>query len=313
MNYSSARQCLVHGLCATALLLSLLSNGADCAVIRNFDSVPAGDIIMGGAVLSGPGAPGNPASQMNNTAAPAWGNQAANYTGQYIVDNANLVSELGTSSLSAFTVAYAYKPDIPNDPDVSARQLAFRQPPPGGLEVLGIGLSAHRQDVEINSVSVGLPGFTPGARLMDGDPLTTNDGGGTCCSNESEWVYFAMTYEILIPGVTARVKMYGMSQSEAAAGLQEIRNTTGFFGDAVDVSNSRAAILGNTGFGGGTVNRPADSSFDALRIEARVVPFDELAGFARAAILPIPEPSSFAIGAISLLAVVTTWRRSRKP
>ncbi len=315
MNYFSIRKYLVGSTCAIALLTTFLANLATSAVIRNFDSVPAGDTLMGGAVLSGPGAPGNPASQMNNTAAPAWGNQAAGYDGQYIVGNSNLTTELGTSSLTAFTLGYAYKPDIPNDPDTSARQFAFRQAPPGGSEVLGIGMSGYRQDVAINNASVGTPAFAPSRRLMDGDPTTISDPptGGICapCSDQSEWVYFAMTYEVLIPGVNARVRMYGMSQSEAATGLQLIHEVVGYFGDAVDLSNNRAAILGNTGFGAGTVNRPADSSFDALFIDSRVLTFDELSVRALSVILPVPEPCTLLSLAFGVVGLLGTRRRVR--
>lgn len=304
MNFNPTRPTLVQ-LTFSTLALALGTASANGALIRNFDSLPAGDSIGTGGALSPAGAPGNPSSQFNNTAAPAWGNQAANYTGQYVVGNANLVAEVGTSSLSGFTLAYAYKPDSPNDPDVSARHLAIRVDG-GGSEVLGIGRSAHRPDVEINGVSVGLPGFFPGSRLMDGDPLTVSDPPtGSCCSAQSEWVFYALTYQVLIPGVNARVRQFGMSQSEAATGLQVIMDTVGYYGDTLDLTG-RALILGNTGFGGGTVWRPSDASFDALSLTDGVLSDSQLSAMARSVV--IPEPGSVALVTLAALGLLVVGR-----
>lgn len=294
-------------LLAASISSALLTfSTADAALIRDFDSVPAGDSIGAGGALTPSGAPGNGGSEFNNKAAPAWGNQAASFTGQYVVGADNLAAEVGTTSLTSFTLAYAYKGDSPNDPDTSARHLAIRVDN-GGSEVLGIGRSANRPDVEINGFSVGIPDFFPGARLMDGDPNTISDPpGGSCCSAETEWVFYAMTYQVLIPGVSARVRQFGMSESEAATGLQVIKDSVGYFGDALDLTG-RALIVGNTGFGGGTVWRPSDASFDALSLTSSVLSDSELLEVARSVI--IPEPSSIAIVTLATVGLLVARRR----
>src|SRR5262249_20136565 len=173
-----------------------------------------------------------------------------------------------------------------------------------------------RQDVTINGASVGTPPFFPARRLMDGDPTTISSDGSTgiCapCSNQSEWVFFAMTYQVLIPGVNAHLQMYGMSQSEAGTGLQLIDDVSGYFGDAVNISGGQAAILGNTGFGAGTVNRPADEAFDALAIDARVLSFNELSARAASIINPIPEPTTACLAVLSGMGWIVVAARKRK-
>lgn len=295
--------------CAASLAATLVVVAAtQGALIRNFDSLPAGDTIGTGGALTPSGAPGNAGSEFNNKAAPAWGNQAASYTGQYVVGAANVAAEVGTTSLTSFTLAYAYKADSPNDPDVSARHLAIRVDG-GGDEVLGIGRSAHRPDLEINGFSVGIPDFFPGSRLMDGDPNTISDPPeGSCCSAETEWVFYALTYQMLIPGVSARVRQYGMSESEASKGLQLIKDSVGYFGDALDLTG-RAVIIGNTGFGGGTVWRPSDASFDAFSLNASVLSDEALGQLARSVI--VPEPSSLFVVILASVGLGFGRRRVR--
>ncbi|MEX2169162.1 MAG: PEP-CTERM sorting domain-containing protein [Pirellulales bacterium] len=303
---------LVAGTLAAVAASVLLVAPASAALIRNFDSgVPAGDSLVGGAVLSPTGSPGSPTMQLNNTAAPGFGNTAPNYDGHYLINNANLTGELGTSSLGNFTIKYAYKNDVPNsnagDSRVQLRMV-------GSATVMTIGQSNGRQGVVVNGNNFGTPAFGPSARLMDGDPLTvvnappSTGGTGTCCSAQTEWVFFAMTYEALSPTL-ARVTQYGMPESQVGFGLRQFHVNTLSVADSSVNLTGVSLQLGNATFGA-TSNRPSDASFDAFGFFPSVLTFVELESMATMAL--VPEPSSMFIALLGGVGLLGVARRRRE-
>ncbi len=304
---------LVAGILAAVAALALLEAPALAALIRNFDAgVPAGDSLVGGAVLSPTGSPGSPTMQLNNTAAPGFGTVAPNYDGHYLINNANLVGELGTSSLSNFTLKYAYKNDNPNsNAGDSRRQVRMFS---SSATVVDIGQSNGRQGVVVNGNNFGTPAFNPSSRLMDGDPQTmvnappSTGGTGTFNgANPAEWVFFAMTYETLAPGLV-RVREYGMSESQVSFGLRIFHDVTLSVPSASVDLTGVALQLGNATFGA-TTNRPSDASFDAFGFFADVQSFASLESMAKMAL--VPEPSSMLMALLGLVGLLATARRRK--
>ena len=64
----------------------MIASPASAAIIRDFESVPSGDTVVAGGVLSSTGSPGSPVQQFNNTAVNGFGSQDATtgaYNGSY--------------------------------------------------------------------------------------------------------------------------------------------------------------------------------------------------------------------------------------
>ncbi|MCI0333145.1 MAG: PEP-CTERM sorting domain-containing protein [Planctomycetes bacterium] len=306
------------GSLAAVAALALLVAPASAALIRNFNSgIPAGDSLVGGAVLSATGSPGSPSKQLNNTASPGFGNLAPNYDGHYLINNANLIGGLGTSSLGSFTIKYAYKNDNPNSNAGDSRRQLRMFNTTTAATVIDIGQSAGRQGVTINGVSFGTPAFNPSSRLMDGDPLTmvnappATSGTGTFNgANATEWVFFAMTYEAVSPTL-ARVTEYGMPESQVSFGLRQFHVNTLTVANSSIPLTDLALQLANGTFSP-TTNRPSDASFDAFGFFPSALTFADMETMAKMALVEIPEPSSMLMTLLGVVGLLGAARRRQE-
>lgn len=331
---------------ALVALATLSATAAPVSAIlfRSFDSVPAGDSLTAadgavggvgtGGALGSVAPPGGGTSSFDNTASPGFGTEASTYGGTYRVGTSNLVGELGTSSLTNFTIAYAYKPDSPNQAtaNTSARQLRMYDAT-AGVTSLTISLSGRRQNINLTQYdplalptptstpySFGSPPNTNAARALDGDPNTKTDGtGGSFNANAAtEWVFFAMTYESM-PDNKARVTEYGMAQSEANAAVPLVQvfqsalidMSTNSHGTTFDVSN-QILELGNALF---TANfRPYDAFYDNLGVYPEALTSTALTTIGKAALtVPVGVPGDYNNNGVVDAADYLLWRKGVNP
>lgn len=302
---------------------TLVAGTARASIIRNFDSVPSGDTVLTGGVLSGPGAPGSPSSQFNNTASPGFGSASAStgaYNGAYQINGANLVSELG-SSLTDFTLVYAYKPDSPNLPNGNSllvRQLRmFDYSTSVTLEVRMVNQrpNLYLNNIAISGPAIGNTNFSN--RLMDGDPGTTvnappsTGSGGTAGAN-TEWVFYAATYHA-VTATQVQVSEYGMTESQLSSGLRNYTNGLSpnpVTNSTLGLTNVAFLELGNATFGGGN-NRPYDGSFDSFGFYPSVLTETEIAALGTSALTVVPEPASWLLCSLGLCGWQVIARRVR--
>lgn len=320
MNQRASRLLHHFKLFSFSLAVAVIAGPTQAAIIRTFDSLPAGDTLVGAGVLGTPSSPGGGPQGFNNTAAPGFGTNGPNYDGSYRIGHANLVSELGVTSMDKFTIAYAYKPDSPNmpgSPSLLTRQFRIFNTS-SNASTIDIGFASTRQSVTVNTVNLtSSSAANPGNRLMDGDPATTvnappsTGGSGTCCGTTTEWVYFATTYEALSPTLV-QITQYGMSESQTGFGLRQFFQTNVSVASAtVDISNSLIALeLGNGTFGA-TSNRPYDGAFDDLSVYAEVVPFATLQTMALTSLTPVPEPSTVVMVVVGILGAWSSVRQRK--
>jgi hypothetical protein len=298
------------GACAVAVVFAAQ---ASAQVIRTFDSVPVEDSLIAadktidvdfvgtGGKLSNVTPPGGGSSSFSNANSTGYGMDANTYGGAYRIWGANLQAGLGTTSLTNFTIAYAYKPDSPNHPDTNkaTRQLRMFDSFAGNTS-LTISYSGRRQNVALSqfnpadsstvSYDFGTPPAGLAPRLMDGDVTTIPSGGGTYnANNATEWVFFAMTYEAT-DATHARVTEYGQVAGTALTQIYQsaiIDMSTNSQGSTFDISH-QALDLGNALFDGPQF-RPYDGYFDNFGFYSSALPLEQLTALGNAVFTAPPS------------------------
>lgn len=312
---------------ATILLALPALKPAMSAVIRNFEtsSVPAGSFYNAAAQWSAGGSPGSPAGRLDNTAAPGYGSAsgAGSYTGVYRIGGNGtgtgvLTSELGASSLTDFTLVYAYLPSAPmiaNGTASDSRQFRLWDFNSGTtfLEVRLAGSAGPRPALFLNGSSsisaTQAVNATFSARLMDGDSTTTvnaapsTGGSGSYSASNPEWVFYAVTYHANSATETF-VEEYGMTAGSSGLRKYTSSVTTGLSSTTINLPATSAIDLGSAAFGG-SGNRPYDGSFDAFGFYPSVLSLSEIQALATNAFVPapVPEPSTAFLGATAVAAV----------
>jgi PEP-CTERM motif len=296
------------------------------AIIRDFESStpPATDQFIAPSQWSSGGSPGSPAGRMDNTAAVGYGSSAGVYNGVYRIggSNSNVINELGASSLTDFTLCYAYLPSspmVPNGSSTDARQFRLFDFNSGTtlLEVRLAGSAGPRPDLWLNNLTnvaaTQAVNATFSARLMDGDSSTivnappSTGGSGSYSAANPEWVFYAVTYHANSPTQTF-VEEYGMTAT--SGGLRKYTSSTTTVGSStLSLAASAAIDLGSAAFGGSS-SRPYDGSFDAFGFYPTVLSLEDIAALGTSAFTPVPEPST--IGLMTLLSVVGVIGGRRK-
>lgn len=316
---------------AIIFLLMPTLKPAMAAIIRDFEtsSVPAGSFYTSPAQWSSGGAPGSPAGRMDNTAAPGYGSasSAGSYAGVYRIGGNGagtglVASELGASSLTDFTLVYAYLPGTPmvaNGSSTLARQFRLWDFNSGttSLEVNLAGSAGPRPSLSLNSGTVSATqaaNATFSARLMDGDSSTTvnaspsTGGSGTYSASNPEWVFYAVTYHA-ISATQTFVEEYGMTAG--SSGLRKYTSSTTTVGGPTTVAVGATATIdiGSAAFGG-SGNRPYDGSIDSFGFYPSVLSVDDITALGNAAFTPVPEPSTIALlAAMGLVGACGAGRR----
>jgi hypothetical protein len=319
---------------AVAIVNQLFANTAAAAIIRDFESVPSGDTVVAGGVLSGPGSPGSPVQQFNNTAVNGFGSQDATtgaYNGSYKINGNNLVNGMG-AAFTDFTLVYAYKPDVPNL--AAGNALLVRQLRMFDFSTnvtLEVRMNNQRPNLFLNNTAVSGPAIGNANfanRLMDGDPNTTvnpstsgsptGSAGTFATTNPTEWTFYAATYHA-VDLTHVQVTEYGMTQSSLLTEsnpANALRAYTSGISTNL-VANSTLSVtsvafleLGNATFGGGN-NRPYDGSFDAFGFYPSVLSVGDITNLGLAA-LTVPEPASWLLLSLALVSGKGLLRQRRR-